>query len=213
MDERYYVEADGRIYLVRRGEMLDLPRRDELPFAIDRIAPLPVDDPVWFCVPRLGAHPHDWPSKDDIGARDDVEPTVRAAVHATMPRVVTEAVCLRDRSILLVKANRGLSRDRWTLPGGFLRFGESPREGVLRELREETGVDGTVESLLEVGAKLGHHTCLHWIMLFFQVRIDGEPTPNPDEIAECRFVELGRAADWVSDPLMRDALRALSTKL
>jgi len=212
VDTRCYVESDGRIILVRRGSHFDLPSPDEVPFPVDRIAPLAPDGTTWFCVPRLDRHPHDWPSKDEVDSRDDVTPIVRVAVHATMPRVVVEGVCLHGRKILLVKGNRGLTENRWTLPGGFLRFGESPRDGILRELREEIGVDATVEQLLDVRAKIGLHTRLHWIMVFFRVRIDGDPCPNPDEIAEARFVDLGEAADLVSDDLMRCVIEAISQR-
>ena len=35
----------------------------------------------------------------------------------------------------------------WTLPGGGLDFGEHPADAVLRELTEETGLSGQVQSL------------------------------------------------------------------
>ncbi len=210
MDARYYVESDGRIYLVRRDAILDLPFPAEVPFDVERIAPLRTAEPVWFCVPRLGGHPHAWPSKDDVPSMERVTPLVRDAVHATMPRVVVEGVCFREGRVLLVKGNRGLTKDRWTLPGGFLRFGESPSDGVLRELREEIGAEATVEELLDLGSKLGQHTCLHWIMVFYRVRIAGEPRPNADEIAEARFVDLEEARDLVSDKLMRSAIEAIA---
>lgn len=203
---RYYIESDGRIFLVRRGEILDLPSPSEVPFDIERIAPLRTSESVWFCVPRLHGHPREWSSKDDVPSMDNVTPLVRGAVHATMPRVVVEGVCLREGRILLVKGSRGLTKDRWTLPGGFLRFGESPRDGVLRELREEISVDATVEELIDVRSKLGQNTGLHWSMIFFRVRIDGEPVPNPDEIAEARFVDLDEARALVSDQLMCSAI-------
>lgn len=209
MDTRYYVESDGRIFLVHRGETRDLPSPDEIPFDVEPIAPLRTTKPVWFSVPRLDGHPRDWPSKDDVPWMPDVTPLVREAVHASMPRVVVEGVCLRQGRILLVKGNRGLTKDRWTLPGGFLRFGESPRDGVLRELREETGVDGKVEELIDVRSRLGRHTCLHWLMLFYRIRIDGEPEPNPDEIAEARFVDLDEARTLVSDELMRHTIESI----
>jgi len=212
VNERYYIESDGRIYLVNRGETLDLPFPAEVPFDVERIAPLRTADPVWFCVPHLDGHPHGWPSKDDISSMNNVTPFVRDAVHATMPRVVVEGVCLREGRILLVKGNRGLTKDRWTLPGGFLRFGESPRDGVLREIREEIGVDATVQGLIDVRSKLGHHTCLHWIMVFYRVLIDGDPMPNPDEIAEARFVDLDEARALVSDELMCNAIETIADR-
>jgi 8-oxo-dGTP diphosphatase len=210
VDTRYYVESDGRIYLVRRGEALDLPFPDEIPFEVEPIARLRTAEPVWFCVPRLERHPSEWPSKDDVPTTERATPLVREAVHATMPRVVVEGVCLREGRILLVKGNRGLTEGRWTLPGGFLRFGESPSDGVLREVREEVGVDATVEELIDAGSKLGEHTHLHWVMLFYRVRIDGEPVPNPDEIAEARFVELAEARELVSDEMMCNAIERIA---
>ncbi len=38
----------------------------------------------------------------------------------------------------------------WTLPGGGLRFGEDPIEGVVREVAEETGLAARVGSLVAV---------------------------------------------------------------
>jgi 8-oxo-dGTP diphosphatase len=207
---RYYIESDGRVFLVNRGEIRDLPSPAEVPFVVERIAPLPTAEPAWFCIPRLDGHPREWPSKDDLPAADNVTPLVRDAVHATMPRVVVEGVCLRDGQVLLVRGNRGLTKDRWTLPGGFLRFGESPHDGVLRELREEIGVDATVEELIGVHSKLGRHKRLHWCMVFFRVRIKGEPVPNPDEIAQARFVDLDEARTLVSDELMCNAIETMA---
>ena len=39
----------------------------------------------------------------------------------------------------------------WGVPGGWLGAGETPEDGALRELREETGFDGRVEALVWLG--------------------------------------------------------------
>lgn len=212
---RYYVETDGRIYLVRRGDRLDLPEPGEIPFDVTRIARLPGKETLWFCVPHLDRHPGEWPSKDDVSSMPEVTPAVRAAVHATMPRVVVEGIHLRDDGkILIVQGNRGLTKGRWTLPGGFLRFGESPEEGVLREIHEEVGVDARVVEWLTTHSKLGQHTQLHWIMLFFRIALEGVPRPNPDEIAEARYVTPSEAAKLLQDPAMAEVvLQASQTRI
>lgn len=51
--------------------------------------------------------------------------------------------------VLLVRASLG-DRRTWLLPGGGLNFGEHPQVGALRELREETGYVGELDSLLGV---------------------------------------------------------------
>jgi len=195
---RYYVESDGRVFLIERGGVFDLPEPAEVPFPVDRIAPLAGPDEVWFCVPRIDRHPSEWPSKDDL-ATLPATTCARLAVHATMPRIVVEGVCIRDDEILLVKGNRGLTDGIWTLPGGFLRFGETPAEGVVREIREEVGLVGTIEGAPIFQSKLGERSRLHWMMVFYRVAIDGDPMPNPDEIAEARFIRSSDARTMLSE--------------
>ena len=206
----YYVESDGRIFLVPRGETLDLPTEHEIPFRIEHVAPLTGSSDVLFCVPMLEEHPSHWMSKDAAPTDPRVTDRVREAVHATMPRVVVEGVFIRDGLVLLLKGNRGLTKDRWTLPGGFVRFGESPVEGLRREIEEELGAQARIGDLLAVHSKLGEHTRLHWIEFFYRVSIDGTITANPDEIAEARFVPLGEAARWLADPAMQEVVASLA---
>jgi 8-oxo-dGTP pyrophosphatase MutT (NUDIX family) len=59
---------------------------------------------------------------------------------------VVAAVCYRQRGeaiqFLLVMTRDG---DRWTFPKGHVEEGETPRDAVMREAREEAGVGGAVE--------------------------------------------------------------------
>ena len=91
---RYYVESDGHLYLVRRGALWDLPTAEQIPFPFDEVAPLPTSEEVAFCIPRLPAHPGEWPSKDVVASDPGVSELAREAVHATMPRVVVEGLCM-----------------------------------------------------------------------------------------------------------------------
>ncbi len=44
-----------------------------------------------------------------------------------------------DKKFLLTKAESG----KWDFPGGGLDWGEDPREGIIREIREEMGIETT----------------------------------------------------------------------
>lgn len=76
----------------------------------------------------------------------------------------------------------------WTLPGGGLEHGEDPRDGVLRELMEETGLVGEVDALLDVDSwhtvladRTGEPIDWHGVRILYRCRIvGGELRDEPD---------------------------------
>jgi thiamine-phosphate diphosphorylase len=62
------------------------------------------------------------------------------------PLPATAAVVINeDHEILLVKRTVEPKAGQWCLPGGFVEMGESPEDGCLRELKEETGLEGEIQ--------------------------------------------------------------------
>lgn len=70
----------------------------------------------------------------------------REGGYAT-PKVDVRGVVFRDGKILLV---REAEDGRWTLPGGWADVGETPREAVEKEIREESGYLTSAVKLLAV---------------------------------------------------------------
>ncbi len=74
----------------------------------------------------------------------------------------------------------------WSLPGGFVEIDESPQEGALRELREETGLSG--EIIAHLGAEgQRSETYINVMIAGFLVRAEGEPSPG-DDVSEALWV-------------------------
>ena len=56
-------------------------------------------------------------------------------------RIAAYALLLRDDEVLLTRmSERTRIPGRWTLPGGGIDHGEDPREALVREVYEETGL-------------------------------------------------------------------------
>lgn len=89
-------------------------------------------------------------------------------------------VCNEQHEILLCLRH---DISKWNLPWWILESGESPWEWVVREIREETGLDTEVESLLGIYSKPDQDD----IVFVFRCRvIDGIITKN-EEAKDIRY--------------------------
>ena len=70
--------------------------------------------------------------------------------YPARPIVGVGAVIVDAGKVVLVKRRYEPLAGRWSLPGGTLEVGETLKAAVIREMREETGLDVEVGPLLEV---------------------------------------------------------------
>lgn len=97
--------------------------------------------------------------------------------------VGVSAVCVNPANQMLVLRHRFHNEHPWGLPGGWADSGETPVESILREIREETGLDAVVEGLLSVEGDG------EWVEIIYLCRVpDGEPVIQKSEALEYRWV-------------------------
>jgi 8-oxo-dGTP diphosphatase len=66
------------------------------------------------------------------------------------PFVGVGAVIVNDDRVVLIKRRYEPLAGRWSLPGGTVEVGETLEECLVREMREETGLDVEVGPVIEV---------------------------------------------------------------
>lgn len=99
-------------------------------------------------------------------------------------------------NVLMVRNKRGSSSD-WSLPGGAVELGETLEQAVIRETKEEAGVDIEIIGLYSIREvffiEAGHHAL---IFTFKSTIIKGEPEScfDPDdEILEVKWIDIKTA--------------------
>lgn len=58
-----------------------------------------------------------------------------------------------SENIILIKRKNNPYKDHWALPGGFVEYGETVENAAIRETKEETSIDVTLTSLVNVYSK------------------------------------------------------------
>jgi ADP-ribose pyrophosphatase YjhB (NUDIX family) len=71
-------------------------------------------------------------------------------LYPELPIVGVGAVILREGRVLIVRRANPPLQGQWSIPGGALDLGEKLRDGVAREVREETGLEVEVGPVLDV---------------------------------------------------------------
>ena len=95
-------------------------------------------------------------------------------------KIRCQGAILKDTQVLLIQHREHIGgRSYWLLPGGGKEAGESIEEGVVREMREETGLEVKVEQLLFDEQGFEDEPKVYDRYLTYLCRIiSGEPKPG-----------------------------------
>jgi 8-oxo-dGTP diphosphatase len=130
------------------------------------------------------------PINDVLNGKIPAVPLVLEALADHLPhrkqRVAAYALIIRDGQVLLTRiSERGYHSGSWTLPGGGINHGESPRAALEREVQEECGVPCEVGALLDVHdahfegmAPSGRNEDFHAVHLLFEATVPEEVEPQ-----------------------------------
>lgn len=207
-----YIETDGKVYLEEVEGRLDLPtEKSLLPFRVETRPGFKVlGKEVLFGQPVLESHPEEWMDKERVVASDAATPLARAAVLATMHRLVTNAIVLDAGRVLLCKANRGVAKGWWNLPGGFVEWDEHPWQCMARELKEELGVEAASGELLLVSSHAFERSGYFMVCFVYLVKLKSKTLKlDSTEIEEAAWFPLEKAGVETRNPFAKEAFGVL----
>lgn len=110
------------------------------------------------------------------------------------PIVGVGAVVIDGTKVLLVRRGQEPLKGEWSLPGGALEVGETLQQGVVREVREETGLMVVPGGIIEILDRITQDEAsgrvrYHYVLIDFVCHVTGGALGPATDAEEVRWVE------------------------
>jgi ADP-ribose pyrophosphatase YjhB (NUDIX family) len=138
-------------------------------------------------------------------------------LYPSQPLVGIGAVIICDGRILLEKRKYDPGRGRWSIPGGLVDLGEKVEQAVIREVKEETGLDVDKPEHLDVVDNVvldeKGRVKYHFIIIDFFVKLKGGLLKAASDAAELEWVLLDEVESYDLTKTFRDFFEKNKQKL
>ncbi len=130
------------------------------------------------------------------------------------PKVDVRGFLLNDKNEILMVQEK--CDNKWTIPGGWCEIGYSPKENIIKEMQEESGLDIEVDRLLAVFDKRchSHPPRPHYVykLVYWCKSLSFELNPN-HEITDAKFFPISNLPELSEDRIVTTQLELLYKKV
>jgi ADP-ribose pyrophosphatase YjhB (NUDIX family) len=127
------------------------------------------------------------------------------------PFVGVGGVVIQDHQVLLVRRGQPPRKGEWSIPGGMLELGEKLRDGVTREIEEETGIQVTPLQVLDVfdsiTADAEGKTQYHYVLVDYLCSVIGGDLRAASDVSDVRWATLEEVVTLVARPMTVEVIR------
>jgi 8-oxo-dGTP diphosphatase len=128
------------------------------------------------------------------------------------PTIRVSLVIINEQEEILLVKHQKKDRQYWVLPGGHLDFGETIAQCALRELKEETGLQGMYERLVAMSESLAPEGSRHIVNVYALVKVAGKQSIELDTaeeiIAEAAYKKLSELGSLTVYPNINEFILA-----
>ncbi len=112
--------------------------------------------------------------------------------YPKLPMIGVGALIFKDDSILMAQRGKEPLKGGWSLPGGLLEVGEALKDGVRREVREETGLEVEPLGVFEIFERIMRDEQgapeYHYVLIDYVCRVVGGDLRPGDDVCAVQWV-------------------------
>ncbi|MEM2103538.1 MAG: NUDIX hydrolase [Candidatus Bathyarchaeia archaeon] len=137
--------------------------------------------------------------------------------YPSQPVVGVGAIIICDGKILLEKRKGEPGRGKWSVPGGLVELGESVETAVVREVKEETGLDVKNPELIDVSDNIiwdeDGRVKHHFVIVEYFLKLEGGELKAADDAEELKWVPLCEVENYDLTKTLKDFVNKNRDKL
>ncbi|MEM2092753.1 MAG: NUDIX hydrolase [Candidatus Bathyarchaeia archaeon] len=138
-------------------------------------------------------------------------------LYPAQPVVGVGAIIVCDGRLLVGKRRSEPGKGKYSVPGGLVELGESPEQAVIREIREETGLEAESPELVDVVNKIvkdeNGAIKFHFVIIDYFVKVKGGKLRAADDAEDLKWVPLEELEQYNITDTLREFLRNNMDKL
>lgn len=115
------------------------------------------------------------------------------------PSITCDGIVHKDAKIVVIRRRNDPFKGAYALPGGFVDYGESLEDCVVREVREETGLRTQVAGLVGVYSAPGRDPRGHFVTAVYELRPTGGSLRAGDDAGSAEWVSLDDVPEMAFD--------------
>jgi len=120
--------------------------------------------------------------------------------YPTRPLVGAGGLILQDGKLLLIKRGAQPGLGKWSIPGGLVELGENVQDAMVREVKEEVGLDVETIRLVDVFDSLTldeqGRIQYHFVVVNFLVCVVGGSLKISSDILDSKWVPLEEVEEY-----------------
>jgi ADP-ribose pyrophosphatase YjhB (NUDIX family) len=121
-------------------------------------------------------------------------------LYPDQPIVGIGAVIIREGTIALIKRGNEPAKGKWSIPGGHVELGETLEGAVIRETKEETGLDVENPCLIDVVSNVdldeNGKVKYHYVIIEYFVHVKNGTAKAASDAAELRWVPFDKVEGY-----------------